>query len=83
MTQVGEQLGVEVVAPTPSCASPPPAPQSPTSPSRPSRAPYDRQSGEWKDCEALFLRCNVWRGGGLDVDQASALLAEVEALLNG
>ena len=22
---------------------------------------YDRQSGEWKDGEALFLRCNVWR----------------------
>lgn len=22
---------------------------------------FDRQSGEWKDQEALFLRCNVWR----------------------
>ena len=22
---------------------------------------YDRQSGEWKDGEALFLRCNIWR----------------------
>ncbi|QVQ51318.1 single-stranded DNA-binding protein [Spiractinospora alimapuensis] len=22
---------------------------------------YDRQSGEWKDGEALFLTCNVWR----------------------
>lgn len=22
---------------------------------------YDRQSGEWKDGEALFLRCNLWR----------------------
>ena len=22
---------------------------------------FDRQSGEWKDGEALFLRCNVWR----------------------
>ncbi len=21
----------------------------------------DRQTGEWKDGEALFLRCNVWR----------------------
>ncbi|MGB8961429.1 MAG: single-stranded DNA-binding protein [Pseudonocardiaceae bacterium] len=21
----------------------------------------DRQSGEWKDGEALFLRCNIWR----------------------
>ncbi|OBJ73296.1 single-stranded DNA-binding protein [Mycobacterium sp. 1274756.6] len=22
---------------------------------------YDRQSGEWKDGEALFLRCSIWR----------------------
>lgn len=22
---------------------------------------FDRQSGEWRDGEALFLRCNVWR----------------------
>jgi single-strand DNA-binding protein len=22
---------------------------------------FDRQSGEWKDGEALFMRCNVWR----------------------
>ncbi|MGJ7907699.1 single-stranded DNA-binding protein [Actinopolyspora sp. H202] len=22
---------------------------------------YDRQAGEWKDGEALFLRCNIWR----------------------
>jgi single-strand DNA-binding protein len=22
---------------------------------------FDRQSGEWKDGETLFLRCNVWR----------------------
>jgi single-strand DNA-binding protein len=22
---------------------------------------FDRQSGEWKDGDALFLRCNVWR----------------------
>ena len=21
----------------------------------------DRQSGEWKDGDALFLRCNIWR----------------------
>ena len=25
---------------------------------------FDRQSGEWKDGEALFLRCNVWRQAG-------------------
>lgn len=23
---------------------------------------YDKASGEWKDGEALFLTCNVWRG---------------------
>lgn len=22
---------------------------------------FDRQSGEWRDGEALFLRCNLWR----------------------
>ena len=22
---------------------------------------FDRQSGEWKDAEALFLRCTLWR----------------------
>lgn len=22
---------------------------------------FDKQSGEWRDGEALFLRCNVWR----------------------
>ena len=22
---------------------------------------FDRQSGEWRDGEALFLRCNIWR----------------------
>ena len=22
---------------------------------------FDRQSGEWKDQEALFMRCNIWR----------------------
>ena len=22
---------------------------------------FDRQSNEWKDGEALFLRCNIWR----------------------
>ncbi|RAV17471.1 single-stranded DNA-binding protein [Mycobacterium colombiense] len=22
---------------------------------------YDRQSGEWKDGDALFMRCNIWR----------------------
>src|SRR3954466_8863455 len=27
----------------------------------------DRQSHEWKDGEALFLRCNVWRVGAENV----------------
>ena len=22
---------------------------------------FDRQSGEWRDGDALFMRCNVWR----------------------
>ncbi|MDT7627703.1 MAG: single-strand DNA-binding protein, partial [Pseudonocardiales bacterium] len=22
---------------------------------------FDKQSGEWKDGEALFMRCNIWR----------------------
>lgn len=22
---------------------------------------YDRESGKWKDGEALFMRCNIWR----------------------
>jgi len=22
---------------------------------------FDRTSGEWKDGEALFMRCNIWR----------------------
>lgn len=30
---------------------------------------FDRQSGEWKDGEATFLRCNIWR-------QAAENLAE-------
>lgn len=23
---------------------------------------YERQAGEWKDGESLFMRCHVWRG---------------------
>jgi len=29
---------------------------------------YDRNSGEWKDGEALFLRCNLWRQPAENVD---------------
>jgi single-strand DNA-binding protein len=31
---------------------------------------YDRQSGEWKDGEALFLRCNIWREAGENVAES-------------
>src|SRR4051812_50127494 len=30
----------------------------------------DRQTQEWKDGEALFLRCSVWRGGAGNAAQA-------------
>lgn len=31
---------------------------------------YDRQSGEWKDGEALFLRCNIWRQAAENVAES-------------
>lgn len=31
---------------------------------------YDRQSGEWKDGEALFLRCNIWREAAENVAES-------------
>jgi single-strand DNA-binding protein len=31
---------------------------------------YDRQSGEWKDGEALFLRCNIWREAAENVTES-------------
>lgn len=31
---------------------------------------YDRQSGEWKDAEALFLRCNIWREAAENVAES-------------
>ena len=31
---------------------------------------YDRQSGEWKDGEALFLRCSIWREAAENVDES-------------
>ncbi|MEV4051092.1 MULTISPECIES: single-stranded DNA-binding protein [unclassified Amycolatopsis] len=30
----------------------------------------DRQSGEWKDGEALFLRCNIWRQAAENVAES-------------
>ncbi|MBV7411264.1 single-stranded DNA-binding protein [Dermabacteraceae bacterium TAE3-ERU27] len=31
---------------------------------------FDRQSGEWKDGEALFLRCSVWRDAAENVAES-------------
>ena len=31
---------------------------------------YDRASGEWKDGEALFLRCNIWREAAENVAES-------------
>src|ERR671922_2018301 len=30
----------------------------------------DRQTGEWKDGEALFLRCNIWRQAAENVAES-------------
>lgn len=31
---------------------------------------FDRASGEWKDGEALFLRCNIWRQAAENVTES-------------
>lgn len=31
---------------------------------------FDRQSGEWKDGEALFLRCSIWRDAAENVTES-------------
>ena len=31
---------------------------------------YDRQSGEWKDGDALFLRCSLWRESAENVAES-------------
>lgn len=31
---------------------------------------YDRQTGEWKDADALFMRCNVWREAAENVAES-------------
>lgn len=31
---------------------------------------FDRQSSEWKDGEALFLRCNIWREAAENVAES-------------
>ena len=41
----------------------------------------DRQSGEWKDGEALFLRCNVWRQPAENV--AESLTRGMRVMVSG
>ncbi|NED61873.1 single-stranded DNA-binding protein, partial [Streptomyces sp. SID10244] len=31
---------------------------------------FDRQTNEWKDGEALFLRCNIWRDAAENVTES-------------
>lgn len=42
---------------------------------------FDRQTGEWKDGEALFLRCNVWRQ--LAENVAESLTRGMRVLVQG
>src|SRR6266516_1638111 len=41
----------------------------------------DRQSGEWKDGEALFLRCNIWRQAAENV--AESLTRGMRVIVSG
>lgn len=38
---------------------------------------YDRQAGEWKDGEALFLRCTIWRQAAENVAESLSKGARV------
>ena len=42
---------------------------------------FDRQSGEWKDGEALFMRCNVWRQPAENV--AESLTRGMRVMVSG
>ncbi len=42
---------------------------------------YDRQSGEWKDGEALFMRCAVWREAAENV--AESLVRGSRVIVSG
>jgi single-strand DNA-binding protein len=42
---------------------------------------FDRQSGEWKDGEALFLRCNIWRQAAENV--AETLVRGARVIVQG
>jgi single-strand DNA-binding protein len=42
---------------------------------------FDRQSGEWKDGEALFMRCNIWRQSAENV--AESLTRGARVIVSG
>jgi single-strand DNA-binding protein len=42
---------------------------------------FDRTSGEWKDGEALFLRCNIWRQAAENV--AESLTRGMRVVVSG
>jgi len=42
---------------------------------------YDKQTGEWKDGEALFLRCNLWRQAAENV--AETLTKGMRVMVQG
>jgi single-strand DNA-binding protein len=42
---------------------------------------FDRASGEWKDGEALFLRCNIWRQAAENV--AESLTRGMRVVVSG
>jgi len=42
---------------------------------------FDRKSNEWKDAEALFLRCNIWREAAENV--AESLTRGARVIVSG
>ena len=42
---------------------------------------FDRQSGEWRDGDALFMRCNIWRQGAENV--AETLTRGMRVMVQG
>ena len=42
---------------------------------------FDRQTNEWKDGEALFLRCNIWREAAENV--AESLVRGSRVIVSG
>lgn len=42
---------------------------------------FDRQSGDWKDGDTLFLRCNIWRQAAENV--AESLSRGARVVVNG